>query len=125
MKPEGGMTLIISVGGGKPPHHGDSRKKDKKGCEMIKLPLDALVSDTEEGAAIAPEVGDVVVLEQVEGEVVGINEDGTAHVELKTAGGKPIEYVEAEVEVAPEEGMDTMGKQLLEAAVAEDEGLGK
>ena len=125
MKPEGGMTLIIAVGGGKPPHHGDSRKHDKEGCEMIKLPLDALVSDTEEGGAITPEVGDVVVLEQVEGEVVGVNEDGTAHVELKTAGGKPIEYVEAEVEVAPEEGMDTMGKQLLEAAVAEDEEMGK
>jgi len=79
MKPKGGLTLIISVGGGKPPHHGDSDKQDK-GCEMIKLPLDALVSELEDGSEAAPEVGDVVVLETVEGEVVGINEDGTAHL---------------------------------------------
>ena len=127
MKPKGGLTLIISVGGGKPPHHGDSDKQDK-GCEMIKLPLDALVSELEDGAEVAPEVGDVVVLETVEGEVVGINEDGTAHVELTTAGGQPIEYVEAEAELDEEaaemDEMAGMEEELMAAAAAEDEEMG-
>ena len=127
MKPKGGLTLIISVGGGKPPHHGDSDKQDK-GCEMIKLPLDALVSEVEDGAEVAPEVGDVVVLETVEGEVVGINEDGTAHVELTTAGGQPIEYVEAEAELDEEaaemDEMAGMEEELMAAAAAQDEEMG-
>jgi len=127
MKPKGGLTLIISVGGGKPPHHGDSDKQDK-GCEMIKLPLDALVSELEDGTEAAPEVGDVVVLETVEGEVVGINEDGTAHVELTTAGGQPIEYVEAEAEMdeaAVEAGeMAGMEEELMAAAAVQDEEMG-
>ena len=127
MKPKGGLTLIISVGGGKPPHHGDSDKQDK-GCEMIKLPLDALVSELEDGAEVAPEVGDVVVLETVEGEVVGINEDGTAHVELTTAGGQPIEYVEAAAELDEESAeMDEMAgmeEELMAAAAAQDEEMG-
>ena len=127
MKPKGGLTLIISVGGGKPPHHGDSDKQDK-GCEMIKLPLDALVSELEDGAEVAPEVGDGVVLETVEGEVVGINEDGTAHVELTTAGGQPIEYVEAEAELDEEaaemDEMAGMEEELMAAAAAQDEEMG-
>ena len=128
MKPEGGMTLIIAVGGGKPPHHGNSDKHNKKGCEMIRLSMDSLVADLEDGEEVAPEVGDTVVLETVEGEVVGINDDGTAHVELMTAGGEPIEYVEAEAEFdeeAAEAGeMDAMGEELLAAASAEDEERG-
>ena len=127
MKPKGGVTLIISVGGGKPPHHGDSDKQDK-GCEMIKLPLDALVSELEDGTEAAPEVGDVVVLETVEGEVVGINEDGTAHVELTTAGGLPIEYVEEEAALDEEavemDEMAGMEEELMAAAVAQDEEMG-
>ena len=95
---------------------------------MIKLPLDALVSELEDGAEVAPEVGDVVVLETVEGEVVGINEDGTAHVELTTAGGQPIEYVEAEAEVDEadvEAGeMAGMEEELMAAAAAQDEEMG-
>jgi len=127
MKPKGGLTLIISVGGGKPPHHGHSDKQDK-GCEMIKLPLDALVSELEDGTEAAPEVGDVVVLQTVEGEVVGINEDGTAHVELTTAGGMPIEYVAEEAaldEEAVEMGeMAGMEEELMAAAAAQDEEMG-
>ena len=127
MKPKGGVTLIITVGGGKPPSRGHS-DKHKEGCEMIKLPLDALVSELEDGAEVAPEVGDVVVLETVEGEVVGINEDGTAHVELTTAGGQPIEYVEAEAELDEEaaemDEMAGMEEELMAAAAAQDEEMG-
>ena len=127
MKPKGGVTLVITVGGGKPPSRGHS-DKHKEGCEMIRLPLDALVSELEAGSEAAPEVGDVVVLETVEGEVVGINEDGTAHVELTTAGGQPIEYVEAEAEVDEadvEAGeMAGMEEELMAAAAAQDEEMG-
>ena len=127
MKPKGGVTLIITVGGGKPPSRGHS-DKHKEGCEMIRLPLDALVSELEDGAEVAPEVGDVVVLETVEGEVVGINEDGTAHVELTTAGGQPIEYVEAEAEMdeADVEAGEMAGREeeLMAAAAAQDEEMG-
>ena len=127
MKPKGGVTLIITVGGGKPPSRGHS-DKHKEGCEMIRLPLDALVSELEDGSEAAPEVGDVVVLETVEGEVVGINEDGTAHVELTTAGGQPIEYVEAEAEVdeADVEAGEKAGmeEELMAAAAAQDEEMG-
>ena len=127
MKPKGGVTLIITVGGGKPPSRGHS-DKHKEGCEMIRLPLDALVSELEDGSEAAPEVGDVVVLETVEGEVVGINEDGTAHVELTTAGGQPIEYVEAEAEMdeaAVEAGeMAGMEEELMAAAAVQDEEMG-
>ena len=127
MKPKGGVTLIITVGGGKPPSRGHS-DKHKEGCEMIRLPLDALVSELEDGSEAAPEVGDVVVLETVEGEVVGINEDVTAHVELTTAGGQPIEYVEAEAEVDEadvEAGeMAGMEEERMAAAAAQDEERG-
>ena len=127
MKPKGGVTLIITVGGGKPPSRGHS-DKHKEGCEMIRLPLDALVSELEDGSEAAPEVGDVVVLETVEGEVVGINEDGTAHVELTTAGGQPIEYVEAEAEMdeaAVDAGeMAGMEEELMAAAAVQDEEMG-
>jgi len=44
MKPKGGLTLIIAVGGGNAPSHGHSDKQDKGG-KMIRLPLDALVSE--------------------------------------------------------------------------------
>ena len=127
MKPKGGVTLIITVGGGKPPSRGHS-DKHKEGCEMIRLPLDALVADLEDGAEVAPEVGDVVVLETVEGEVVGINEDGTAHVELTTAGGLPIEYVEEAIAVDEEavemDEMAGMEDELMAAAAAQDEEMG-
>jgi len=43
MKPKGGLTLIIAVGGGNAPSHGHSDKQDKGG-KMIRLPLDALIS---------------------------------------------------------------------------------
>ena len=133
MKPKGGVTLIITVGGGNPPHHGHSDKHNKEGCEMIRVPLDALVSELEDGAEVAPEVGDVVVLETVEGEVVGINEDGTAHVELTTAGGQPIDYVEealevdaeADAAVAEADEMAGMEEELLAAAAAQDEEMGR
>jgi predicted dienelactone hydrolase len=92
MKPKGGVTLIIAVGGGKPPHHGRSNK-DEEGCEMIKVPLTALAAGSEEGEDLSPEVGDSVVLENVEGELVGLDGDH-AHVDLKTANGEPLEYVE-------------------------------
>ena len=128
MKPKGGLTLIISVGGGKPPHHGNSDKQDKQGCEMIRLPLDALVSELEDGTEAAPEVGDVVVLETVEGEVVAVNEDGTAHVELTTAGGEAIEYVEEAAAVDAEDAeMDEMAgmeEELMAAAAVQDEEMG-
>ena len=128
MKPKGGLTLIISVGGGKPPSHGHSDKQDKQGCEMIRLPLDALVSELEDGAEVAPEVGDVVVLETVEGEVVAVNEDGTAHVELTTAGGEAIEYVEEAAELDEEaleaDEMAGMEEELMAAAATQDEEMG-
>jgi len=128
MKPKGGLTLIIAVGGGNAPSHGHSDKHDKQGCEMIRLPLDALVSELEDGAEVSPEVGDVVVLETVEGEVVAVNEDGTAHVELTTAGGEAIEYVEEAAEVDAEaEEMDEMAgmeEELMAAAAAQDEEMG-
>jgi len=128
MKPKGGLTLIIAVGGGKPPSHGHSDKHDKQGCEMIRLPLDALVSELEDGAEVAPEVGDVVVLETVEGEVVAVNEDGTAHVELTTAGGEAIEYVEEAAEIDEEaaevDEMAGMEEELMAAAAAQDEEMG-
>jgi len=95
---------------------------------MIRLPLDALVSELEDGSEVSPEIGDVVVLETVEGEVVAVNEDGTAHVELTSAGGQPIEYVEAEAEVDEadvEAGeMAGMEEELMAAAAAQDEEMG-
>ena len=127
MKPKGGLTLIIAVGGGNSPSHGHSDKQDKGG-KMIRLPLDALVSELEDGAEVSPEVGDVVVLETVEGEVVAVNEDGTAHVELTTAGGQPIEYVEEAAEIDAEaadmDEMAGMEEELMAAAAAQDEEMG-
>lgn len=127
MKPKGGVTLIIAVGGGKPPSHGHSDKGKKEGCEMIKLPMEALVSADEAGEGVSPEVGDAIVLEAVEGEVTAINDDGTAHVELVSAGGVPIEYVEhVSEEVAEEEAdvLDVEGEELLAAAGEADEKMG-
>jgi len=125
MKPEGGVTLIIALGGGKPPPNAHSKHE---GCEMIKLPIDALVTDTEGGEEVAPEIGDTVVLEIVEGEVTHIDEDGTAHVELKTAGGEPIEYVEEEAAVdeavVADDELAGMEAELMAAAAAQDEEQG-
>ena len=127
MKPKGGLTLIIAVGGGNAPSHGHSDKQDKGG-KMIRLPLDALVSELEDGSEVSPEIGDVVVLETVEGEVVAVNEDGTAHVELTTAGGQPIEYVEEAAEIDAEaadmDEMAGMEEELMAAAAAQDEEMG-
>ena len=127
MKPKGGLTLIIAVGGGNAPSHGHSDKQDKGG-KMIRLPLDALVSELEDGSEVSPEIGDVVVLETVEGEVVAVNEDGTAHVELTTAGGQPIEYVEeaaaVDAEVAEMDEMAGMEEELMAAAAVQDEEMG-
>ena len=127
MKPKGGLTLIIAVGGGNAPSHGHSDKQDKGG-KMIRLPLDALVSELEDGSEVSPEIGDVVVLETVEGEVVAVNEDGTAHVELTTAGGQPIEYVtedaaldEEAVEVDEMAGIE---EELMAAAATQDAEMG-
>jgi len=127
MKPKGGVTLIIAVGGGKPPHHGHSDKDKKEGCEMIKLPMDALVSADEAGEGVSPEVGDAIVLDAVEGEVTAINDDGTAHVELVSTGGVPIEYVEHVSEEEAEEEVDVAdveGAELLAAAGEADEKMG-
>ena len=127
MKPKGGVTLIIAVGGGKPPSHGHSDKGKKEGCEMIKLPMEALVSADEAGEGVSPEVGDAIVLEAVEGEVTAINDDGTAHVELVSAGGVPIEYVEHVSEEVAEEEVDVAdveGAELLAAAGEADEQMG-
>jgi hypothetical protein len=127
MKPKGGLTLIISVGGGNAPSHGHSDKQDKGG-KMIRLPLETLVSKLEDGSEVAPEVGDAIVLETVEGEVVAINEDGTAHVELTTAGGVPIEYVDGAAAVDAEatemDDMAGMEEELMAAAAAQDEEMG-
>ena len=95
---------------------------------MIRLPLDALVSELEDGSEVSPEIGDVVVLETVEGEVVAVNEDGTAHVELTTAGGQPIEYVDeaaaVDAEAADMDEMAGMEEELMAAAAAQDEEMG-
>ena len=119
MKPKGGVTLIIAVGGGKPPHHGRSHKDKEEGCEMIKIPLAALAADSEEGEGVSPEVGDAVVLDNVEGELVGVDGDA-AHVELKTANGQPIEYVSHEEETE-EEDLGAEEDMLRALAEAEDE----
>jgi len=95
---------------------------------MIRLPLDALVSELEDGSEVSPEIGDVVVLETVEGEVVAVNEDGTAHVELTTAGGQPIEYVTEEValdeEAVEADEMAGMEEELMAAAATQDAEMG-
>lgn len=121
-KPKG-MTIIIAVEGGKPPSHGRSNK-NKKGSEMIKIPMEALVSDDEMGEGISPEVGDMVSLDSVEGSVAEINDDGTAHIELMSAGGVPIEYADKgskEEPVDEEKALEDEGAELLAAAEKEDE----
>ena len=116
-----GMTIIIAVGGGKPPPTGSSvkpsKKSQKEGCEMINLPIEALVDENGEGEEVAPEVGDTVVLNEVAGEVTGV-EGGIATIDLKSAGGVPIEYAAHKEEAAPEE--DVEEAELLEAAMAAD-----
>jgi hypothetical protein len=121
MQPKGGITLIIAVGGGSPPSHGHSNSK-KEGREMIRIPIDALVSEGEGGDTVSPEVGDSVVMNDVGGEITAINEDGTAHVEISSAGGVPVEYVGSEAE-AVDEIEDIEGAELLASAVEEDENM--
>ena len=130
MQPKGGVTLIITVGGGNPPSRSSSVDSKKEGDKMIKVPMEALVSETEGGEALSPAIGDSVVLDSVEGEVVAVNEDGTAHVQIKTAGGVPVEYVEDVIEEVPldadaldaeEAALDAEGDELLAAAEAVDE----
>jgi hypothetical protein len=133
MQPKGGVTLIITVGGGHSPSRSSSVDSKKEGNEMIKVPMEALVSETEGGEGLTPAIGDSVVLDSVEGEVVAINEDGTAHVQIKTAGGVPVEYVEDVIEEVPldadaldaeEAALDAEGDELLAAAeVADEEAL--
>lgn len=86
---------------------------------MIKIPLAALAADSEEGEGVSPEVGDAVVLNNVEGELVGVDGD-SAHIELKTANGQPIEYVAQEAPTE-EEDLGTEGDMLRAMAEAEDE----
>jgi len=129
MQPKGGVTLIITVGGGDP-SHSNSIDSKKEGVEMIKVPMEALVSEAEGGEALSPVIGDVVALDSVEGEVVAVNEDGTAHIQINSAGGVPVEYVEDVVEEIPvdadaldaeEAALDAEGDELLAAAEAVDE----
>jgi len=123
MKPKGGVTLIIAVGGGKPPHHGHTNSGNEN-CDMIKIPVEALSSEDEAGEAMSPEVGDMVQLGVVEGEIRSMDGDGMVHVELKTAGGQPIEYAEEEAKEDVEEVSDEdMEAQLLAAAQQADEEL--
>ena len=85
---------------------------------MIRIPLEALTSQSEEGEAVNPEVGDSVALQSVEGKVTGIEGD-TAHVEVQTVNGAPVEYGEAE-DAKPEAKGDE--EEMLRAmAEAEDE----
>jgi len=85
---------------------------------MINLPIEALVDENGEGEEVAPEVGDTVVLDEVAGEVTGVD-GGVATIDLKSAGGVPIEYAAHEEEAMPME--DEEGAELLEAAMAADE----
>ena len=85
---------------------------------MINLPIEALVDENGEGEEVAPEVGDTVVLNEVAGEVTGVD-GGVATIDLKSAGGVPIEYAAHEEMEAPEE--DVEGAELMEAAMAADE----
>lgn len=121
---------MITVGGGEPPSRGHSNSK-KEGHEMIKVPMEALVSQNEAGESISPEVGDTVGLSEIGGEITAINEDGTVHIEVKTANGAPVEYVtdlpvEEEVidDMAIDDAaMDIEGDELLAAAEEEDENV--
>ena len=124
MQPKGGVTLIIAVGGGKPPHHGHSNSKEK-GCEMIKVPMEALMGQGEDGSDLVPEVGDSVLMPEVSGEVAEVNDDGTVHLSLISANGVPIEYVDhKEAEEVAEGNDDLEAAELLAAAEEEDEKMG-
>ena len=123
MKPKGGVTLIITVGGAENPSHGHSIKSKKGKKTMIKIPLDALASDTEDGVVVEPVAGDAVMLDAVEG-VVSDVVDGVAHVEISSVNGVPVEYGDAPAEEIAEEDMDVMGDELLAAAAIQDEEMG-
>ena len=89
---------------------------------MIKIPLAALAADSDEGGDVSPEVGDAVVLDSVEGELVNVDGD-SAHIELKTANGQPIEYVAQEA-MAEEEDIEVEEDMLRAMAEEEDEKKG-
>ena len=124
MKPKGGVTLIITVGGAENPSHGHS-VKSKKGNKMIKVPIDALASDTEEGVVVEPVAGDEITLDAVGG-VVSDVVDGVADVESSSVSGVPVEYgdLPAEEDELADAEMDVMGDELLAAAAAQDEEMG-
>ena len=84
---------------------------------MINLPIEALVDENGEGEEVAPEVGDTVMLNDVAGEVTGV-EGGVATIDLKSVGAIPIEYAEHEEAEMPEE--DAEEAALMEAAMAAD-----
>ena len=89
---------------------------------MIKIPVAALAAEDEGGQDVTPEVGVMVALDIVEGEIRSVSEDGMVHVELKTAGGEPIEYADDEKEEKPEEpSEDAMEAELMAAAEKADE----
>ena len=67
-------------------------------------------------------MGDSVVLDNVEGELVGVDGDA-AHIELKTANGQPIEYV-AQAATAEEEDIEVEEDMLRAMAEEEDEKKG-
>jgi len=118
-KPKG-MVIMIAVGGGPKSRPHGHPSNEKQGCDMIKIPLEALVSESEEGEQIPPQEGDAVVINSVEGEVVGI--DGPdAHIELISANGAPIEYVEQMAEDAEADIVDDAeADALLQMAEEED-----
>lgn len=88
---------------------------------MIKIPLSALSEETDSGEGVGPEAGDTVALGVVEGEVMAV-EGEEVHVELKTAGGQPIEYVESAPDAPEEEvGEGVEEAELLAAAEKADE----
>ena len=112
---------MIAVGGAdNRAAHGHCGCKHSK--KMIKIPVAALAAEDEGGQDVTPEVGDMVALDMVEGEIRSVSEDGMVHVELKTAGGEPIEYADDEKEEKPEEpSEDAMEAELMAAAEKADE----
>ena len=88
---------------------------------MIKIPLSALSEETDSGEGVAPETGDTVALGVVEGEVMALDGEDV-HVELKTAGGQPIEYIESAPDAPEEEvGEEVEEAELMAAAEKADE----
>ncbi len=113
-KPKG-MVIMIAVGRGeKSAPCGHPSHKKGKGVNMIKIPLEALASQSEEGEAVQPQVGDTVVLESVEGTVSSI-EGEAAHIELQSVNGAPIDYAEQKEEGEPSEGEEELLRAMAES----------